>query len=228
MEFMNYLLFGIYPYVCFLVFVGGSLLRFNRDQYHWKSDSSQMLRTGSLRWGSNLFHIGILMLFVGHLVGFFSPIPLLHALGITPEMKQMLAIVLGSFAGIICFIGLVFLIIRRLGDVRIRKNSRFSDILLLFWLITVLSVGLISILTSLQHRDGSMIIRFMYYVQHIFTFQGDAASLVLDAPIVYKVHMFLAMTLFLIFPFTRLVHIWSGFGALFSYAFRKRQIVRRR
>jgi nitrate reductase gamma subunit len=65
-DFVHQLLFGIYPYVCLAVFLLGSLVRFEREQYTWKSDSSQMLRTGQLRWGSNLFHIGILMLFFGH------------------------------------------------------------------------------------------------------------------------------------------------------------------
>ena len=65
--------FGVYPYICLTVFLLGSLIRFDRDQYTWKSDSSQLLRSGMLRWGSNLFHIGILFLFFGHMVGLFTP-----------------------------------------------------------------------------------------------------------------------------------------------------------
>ena len=68
-----HLLLQVYPYICLMVFLMGSLVRFDRDQYTWKSDSSQMLRTGTLRWGSNLFHVGILFLFFGHLVGLLTP-----------------------------------------------------------------------------------------------------------------------------------------------------------
>lgn len=227
MEYLNFFLFGIYPYICLLVFVVGSIMRFNRDQYGWKSESSQLLHTGMLKWGSNLFHIGILMLFVGHLVGFFTPIELLHSLGITPPMKQMLAIVLGSVAGIICFIGLIILIVRRVGVQRIRRTGKTGDIILLLWLLMTLTLGLSSIIPSLQHKDGSLIILFMHYVQSIFTFKGGAAELVLEVPLVYKLHMFSGMTLFLIFPFTRLVHIFSGFAALFGYPGRRKQLVRR-
>ena len=69
MNYLDNLLFGFYPYICLTVFLLGSLIRFDRDQYSWKSDSSQLLRAGQLRWGSNLFHVGILFLMFGHLVG---------------------------------------------------------------------------------------------------------------------------------------------------------------
>jgi respiratory nitrate reductase gamma subunit len=65
--------FNVYPYICLAVFFMGSLARFDRDQYTWKSDSSQLLRGGQLRWGSNLFHAGILFLFFGHLFGQLTP-----------------------------------------------------------------------------------------------------------------------------------------------------------
>ena len=71
--YLHNFVFTVYPYICLSVFLMGSLARFDRDQYTWKSDSSQMLRTGSLRWGSNLFHIGILFLFFGHFVGLLTP-----------------------------------------------------------------------------------------------------------------------------------------------------------
>ena len=73
LAYLHYFFFTVYPYICLAVFLMGSLARFDRDQYTWKSDSSQMLRTGTLRWGSNLFHIGILFLFFGHLIGLLTP-----------------------------------------------------------------------------------------------------------------------------------------------------------
>ena len=71
--YLNSALYGWYPYVCLTVFVLGSLLRFDTSQYTWRSGSSQLLRKRQLRWGSNLFHVGILVVFAGHFVGLLSP-----------------------------------------------------------------------------------------------------------------------------------------------------------
>ena len=87
-------LFGIYPYICLAVFFIGSWARFDRDQYTWKSDSSQLLRTGSLRWGSNLFHVGVLFLLFGHTVGMLTP-HFMYEIFITTGAKQLMAMVTG-------------------------------------------------------------------------------------------------------------------------------------
>ena len=88
-------LFQVYPYVCFMVFVLGSLIRFDQSQYSWKSDSSQMLRAGTLRWGSNLFHFGVLFLFFGHMVGLFTPHSV-YGIFMSAATKQMMAVVAGA------------------------------------------------------------------------------------------------------------------------------------
>ena len=153
---LDTLLFGIYPYICLAVFFIGSWARFDRDQYTWKSDSSQLLRTGSLRWGSNLFHIGVLFL---------------------------------------------------------------------LWL--QLALGLATIPLSAQHLDGSMMMKLAEWSQRIVTFRSGGVELLADAGWIFKTHMFLGMSIFLIFPFTRLVHVWSGFGTL-AYVLRPYQVVRAR
>ena len=91
-------LFQVYPCVCFTLFLLGSLIRFDRNQYTWKSDSSQLLRKGSLRWGSNLFHFGILFLFFGHMVGLFTP-HAVYGVFMSAATKQVLAVVAGGIAG---------------------------------------------------------------------------------------------------------------------------------
>ena len=93
--------FNVYPYVCLAVFLMGSLARYDRDQYTWKSDSSQMLRAGLLRWGSNLFHFGILFLFMGHFVGLLTP-HWVYEPFISPAHKQVVAVVAGGMAGAVC------------------------------------------------------------------------------------------------------------------------------
>jgi len=226
-DYLHQFLFGIYPYLCLAVFLLGSLIRFDRDQYTWKSDSSQMLRTGQLRWGSNLFHVGILMLFVGHLFGLLTPPALYHALGLSVPAKQMLAIVAGGVFGSMCLVGLILLVYRRLAEPRIRATSTRMDIFILLWILVTLLLGLASIFWSLGHREGETMLVLGDWAQHIVTFRGGAADFIRGVSPVYRIHLFFGMTLFLLFPFSRLVHVWSGFAAV-GYLARAYQIVRSR
>jgi nitrate reductase gamma subunit len=218
-------LFVVYPYVCLAVFLMGSLARFDRDQYTWKSDSSQLLRSRGMKWASNLFHGGILFLLVGHTVGMLTP-HFFYEHFISAANKQMLAIVAGGIAGSACFIGLTMLIWRRMTDPRIRLTSHRTDLAILWILWAQLSLGLITLPFSLSHADGSVMLVLADWAQRIVTFNPDATGLVALAwP--YKVHMVLGMTIFLLFPFSRLVHVWSGLASVF-YVLRPYQVVRSR
>ena len=219
-------LFQVYPYVCFVVFIVGSLIRFDQAQYSWKSDSSQMLRTGSLRWGSNLFHIGILFLFFGHLIGLFTPHSV-YGPFISAPTKQMLAVVAGGIAGFICFIGLTLLLHRRLFDARIRYTSRFADIAVLVVLWIQLVVGLITLPYSWQHADGSVMLVLADWAQRIVTLRPVDATALATLPWPYLFHIVFGVTIFLLLPFSRLVHVWSGFAAI-GFVFRSPQVVRSR
>ncbi len=226
MSYSQYLLFGLYPYIALSIFLLGSLIRFDREQYTWKSDSSQLLKRGQLRLGSNLFHIGVLFLFFGHFFGMLTP----HAVYepfISTSAKQLLAMVSGGIAGLLAFIGLTLLLHRRLTEPRIRATSKFSDIFILLLLWLQLLLGLATIPLSAQHLDGSMMVRLAEWAQHIVTFRGGAVELLDGAGWIFKTHLFLGMTIFLVFPFTRLVHVWSGFAAT-TYAARAWQLVRPR
>jgi nitrate reductase gamma subunit len=204
-----HILFVWYPYVCISAFVFGSLIRFDREQYTWKASSSQLLRKRQLFWGSNLFHVGILFLFLGHTVGLLTP-KAIYTLFITVEQKQLMAIVAGGIAGLICFIGLTLLLHRRLFDSRVRQTSTYMDLAVLIILWVQLLLGLITLPFSLGHTDGEAMLRLSSWAQGIVTVQPvDAKTLQgLDWP--YLVHLVLGMTIFLIFPFSRLVHIWSA------------------
>ena len=209
-DYLNSALFGWYPYFALTVFLLGSLLRFDREQYTWKTGSSQLLRRKQLMLGSNLFHVGILIIFFGHFVGLLTPIALFDALGISHGFKQMMAIVIGGLAGIMCFAGMILLIHRRLSDPRIRKTSSFADIAILLMLFAQLCVGLLTILVSLSHLDGYEMTKFMSWAQGILTLQPSAAAYVADVHPLFKLHLLLGMTIFVVFPFTRLVHVWSA------------------
>lgn len=226
-NYLNQFLFGYYPYVCLAVFFVGSLIRFDREQYTWKSGSSQLLREGQLRWGSNLFHIGVLGIFGGHFTGFLTPIAVWHLIGVSPAEKQMTAMVAGGIFGIMCATGLAMLLARRLSDPRIRTTSKPMDIIVPALLFAQVLLGLGGIPISAQHPDGSEMLKFMEWAQRIWTFRGGAAGLVADVSIVFKLHIVLGLTVFLVFPFTRLVHVWSGFASVF-YLLRPYQVMRRR
>jgi nitrate reductase gamma subunit len=227
MSHLHNFLFGIYPYIALAVFLLGSLVRFEREPYTWKSDSSQLLRRGQLRLGNNLFHIGVLALLGGHLFGLLTPKELYHAIGLTTQAKQMLAIVAGGIFGTSCLIGLILLVHRRLAEPRIRATSSRMDIFILLWILATLVLGLFSIVVSLSHPDGSVMVMLANWAQHVVTFRPGAAEFIAPVHWIYKMHLVFGMTVFLLFPFSRLVHVWSGFGAV-SYVARAYQVVRSR
>ena len=226
MNILDQFLFGFYPYLCLAVFLLGSLIRFDREQYTWKSDSSEMLRRGQLRLGSILFHVGVLFLFFGHFFGMLTP-HFVYERFLSAGDKQLLAMISGGAAGVAAFVGLTILLHRRLADPRIRVNSRASDIMIVVLLWLQLALGLATIPLSAQHLDGSMMLRLAEWAQRIVTFRTGAVELLAGAGYIFKAHMFLGMTIFLVFPYTRLVHVWSGFAAA-GYLLRAWQVVRSR
>ncbi len=207
------------------MFLLGSILRFDRDPYSWRAKSSQLLRRRQLVIGSVLFHVGILVILIGHAVGLLTPVFLFEMIGISHAAKQMMAIIVGGAAGVLCFIGLVMLLHRRLFDPRVRATSSFGDIAILILLLAQLCLGMYSITESLRHPDGHEMLKFMGWAQHIVTFRGDAHLFLADVALVFRLHITLGLVIFLVWPFTRLVHVFS---APVGYLFRPYQIVRKR
>ena len=225
MSYLNTLLFGYYPYVAMSVFIIGSIARYDRDQYTWRTGSSQLLRAKELRLGSNLFHIGILLLFIGHLFGLLTPPAVYHELGLSTSAKQILAVVAGGIFGGICAKGIYILIRRRLTDARIRKTSSRMDIFILLLIGVQLALGLLTLPISIYHSDGANMVLLSEWAQRIVTFRSGAADQISNIGTLFKLHLFLGMTLFLVFPFSRLVHVWS---VPLGYIARPYQVVRRR
>ncbi|MFB9885853.1 respiratory nitrate reductase subunit gamma [Balneatrix alpica] len=224
MSYLNELLFGLYPYVAGAVFLIGSWVRYDREQFTWRAGSSQMLRSAGMRRASNLFHVGILMIFFGHLVGLLTP-HAVYEVFLTSAAKQKLAITFGGIAGVMCWIGAFSLFKRRLTDPRVRNTGSRNDLLVIALLLAQVTLGLLTILPSLGHMDGSVMLQLAAWAQAIVTFQGGAAAHIADVNVLYKIHILLGLTLFLIFPFTRLVHVWS---VPVKYLARSYQIVRAR
>ena len=224
MSYLHTLLFGLYPYLAGSVFLIGSLLRFDHGQYTWKTGSSQMLSSRSMRLASPLFHVGILVIFFGHLVGLLTP-HWVYAPFISAGHKQILAILVGGIAGVMCLVGGVMLMIRRHTNPRIKASSSPMDNLILLLLVIQVTLGLLTIPAAMHHLSGDVMVRLANWAQAIVFFQADAASHLVGLSWIYHVHILVGLTIILVFPFTRLVHVWS---APLGYLFRRYQIVRRR
>jgi len=220
----NLFFFGIYPYIAGTVFLVGSAIRYDREQYGWTSSSSQLLGSRrDLRWGSNLWHVGILFIFAGHFVGLLTPI--FAWLGVGPLPHQWLAAIAGVTFGLVALVGGLLLLRRRLFNAKVRAAGRTNDVFILLWLLATLALGLstqmVTVPDLLAGHVANMEI-LSRYLKGIVAFQPHPALLA-HIPLVYRVHMFLGMTVFLVFPFTRLVHIWT---VPVNYLVRPYQMVR--
>lgn len=207
---MHELLFGIFPYIALTVLALGSIIRYERDPFTWKSGSSQLLRRKQLVLGSVLFHVGVLVIFFGHLVGLLTPLWVFDLLGVTHGQKQLMAILLGGVAGAMALIGGALLAHRRLMDPRVRANSTVADTGILLVLMLQLALGVGTIVVSLGHLDGHEMTKFMAWAQGVFTFEAGAAAHIADVHPLFKAHLLLGLTIFVLFPFTRLVHMLSA------------------
>lgn len=230
MSSINLLAFGVYPYIALAICIIGSWARFDLSQYSWKAGSSQIFARSAaeqryMRIASNLFHVGVLFILAGHFVGLLTPEAVYHSV-ISTANKQLVAMVSGGFFGVLCLIGLLMLLKRRLSDARVRASSSTSDVLVLVVLLVQLVLGLLTIVASADHMDGSVMVMLGNWAQYTVTLQPVAAAAAIEpVALVYKLHVFLGLTLFVLFPFTRLVHIVS---APVWYLGRRYQIVRQK
>ncbi|OOE72295.1 respiratory nitrate reductase subunit gamma [Salinivibrio sp. ML290] len=226
MNFIDMLVFGIYPYIVSVIFFLGCLIRYDKDQYTWKAGSSQILSNKYFRVASNLFHIGIIGIFFGHFGGLVIPYEVWHMLGVSLKAKQLIAMGAGGFFGILCFIGLSYLVYRRLFNERVRATSSRMDTAIVLVIYLQLILGILSIFVSSGHMDGEEMKNLMTWSKYLLTFRpGEAITFISDVHWIYRAHVFWGITLFLLFPFSRLVHIWS---VPVEYLTRQYQVVRQK
>lgn len=225
--FLQKIIFGVYPYICLTVFIVGSWIRYDNEQYTWKTDSSMLLSKANMVLASNLFHIGVLSIFLGHFAGLVLPHAMWIGLGVSDVQHQWIAIVAGCVFGLMCLVGGTLLWLRRMFNPRVRAASRYMDIFILSWLMVTLLLGLSTLPTSIghaNHGDATAMMLLTQWVQSVVTLNPKPDLLATVEPI-YRTHLFFGMTIFLLFPFSRLVHIWT---APFNYVGRAYQIVRAR
>ncbi|MFV0547613.1 MAG: respiratory nitrate reductase subunit gamma [Limnobaculum xujianqingii] len=224
MNYVNMFFFDIYPYMAGTIFLIGSWIRYDYGQYSWRAGSTQMLDKKGMLWASNLFHIGILGVFAGHFLGMLTPHWMYESF-LPLEVKQKMAMIGGGTCGLLMLIGGVALLKRRLTNPRIRATTTTMDILVLTLLLVQVALGLLTIPFSAQHMDGSEMMKLVGWAQSVVTFHGGASTHLEGVALVFKIHLVLGMTLFVLFPFSRLVHIWS---VPVEYLTRRYQLVRNR
>lgn len=206
---MSQFLWVIFPYLALALMIVGSLYRFVYGQRGWGSKSSEILEKKWLRRGSLMFHWGMLFVFGGHVMGLLIPISVYHALGVSTEFYHFNADLFGGLAGLITFAGVVILLWRRICDSRVRANSSASDFVALILLLIVIGIGTFETV-GYNNIFGAYEYRTTIgpWIRELVVLHPDAA-LMKSVPVVLKAHILAAFSLFAIWPFTRLVHVFS-------------------
>jgi nitrate reductase gamma subunit len=202
------LLWVIYPYICLTVFVVGHYWRYRYDKFGWTTRSSQLYERRLLRWGSPMFHFGILVVFLGHVVGLGIPESWTSAVGISDHVYHLLAISSGAVAGFCTIVGMAILIYRRRTVGPVFSATTKMDKFMYVVLAAVIVLGLVNtagqVINDYDYRQGVSI-----WFRGIFRGQLHP-DLMADAPWSFQAHGLLAMFLFALWPFTRLVHVFSA------------------
>lgn len=207
--FMDIFLWVVFPYVCLTIFVVGNIYRYNVDQFGWTAKSSQLLENQRLKWGSILFHWGIIFAFFGHVMGILIPKEWFDAIGVTEGIYHVVAVYFGAAAGIVALLGGILLWMRRISVKRIRIHSSKSDIIALVSLVVVILLGVTFTFMNAPHDNT---FNYREYIgpwfRGLLIFQ-PMPHLMVNVPPIMVAHIFLAFVIFAIWPFTRLVHVWS-------------------
>jgi nitrate reductase gamma subunit len=197
------------PYLAIAIFVVGHVWRYRYDKFGWTSRSTQILESRWLAWGSNLFHYGALAAIGGHVLGIVIPASWTAAVGVTEADYHILSAAAGTAAGLVCGAGLVILVWRRLGVLRVWKTTTYIDMATYALLIIIITLGLIDT-TWFNTIQGGYDYRHTVAIWFRGIFLLDPRpDLMVTAPLVYQLHAASAWLLFALWPFSRLVHAWS-------------------
>ncbi|MEW4970739.1 respiratory nitrate reductase subunit gamma [Bacillus stercoris] len=202
------ILWGVMPYIVLTIFIGGHIYRYQHDQFGWTAKSSEMLEKKKLAAGSTLFHWGLLCVVGGHVMGILVPEGVYGAIGISEHMYHKMAIGAGLPAGIAACTGLVILTYRRLFDKRIRKTSSPSDILTLILLLFMMLSGVAATFLNIDSKGFDYRTTVGPWFREIVLFRPDP-SLMESVPLWFKFHIVIGYVVFILWPFTRLVHVFS-------------------
>jgi nitrate reductase gamma subunit len=205
---VNTLLWVVLPYTALTVFVLGHAWRWRTDQFGWSTHTSQLLESRILRLGSPLFHLGMLMVVGGHALGLLVPASWTEAVGVSADAYHWVSLVAGGTAGVMLTVGLALLVARRFVNGRVRRVTTRMDRVLYVWLTAVILLGMSTKVGSLMGHGHEYRGDVAVWFRGIFALD-PSAELMASAPLVYQLHALAAFGLFALWPFTRLVHVFS-------------------
>ena len=201
----------VVPYLCLAVFVLGHIWRYRYDKFGWTTRSSQLYESRILRWASPLFHFGILAVFLGHVMGLGIPKAWTEAVGMSAEIYHFLAVSVGMVAGVCTVVGMALLIYRRRTTGPVFSATTRMDKVMYLVLAVVIVLGMWNTIAGsilnlggdYDYRDGVSV-----WFRGIFRF-SLRPELMAVAPLGFQLHGLAAFALFALWPFTRLVHVFS-------------------
>ncbi|MEV6878295.1 respiratory nitrate reductase subunit gamma [Amycolatopsis sp. NPDC051128] len=207
---MNFLLWGIAPYVMAAVLVGGTVWRYRYDKFGWTTRSSELHESRLLRIGSPLFHFGLLVVIVGHVIGLLIPKSLTDALGLSQEAYHVQALVLGTIAGLSTLAGIGILVYRRRTTGPVFRATTVNDKLMYLVLVAAIVAGLATtLLGAAGGEEHNYRLTVSPWFRSLFTLNPDIEAMS-HAGFAFHLHVLIGMVLFAIWPFTRLVHAFTA------------------
>ena len=209
MNMIDQFLWVIFPYICIAVFIVGHIFRYRTDQFSWTAKSSEFIEKKQLMIGSLLFHIGIIPVIMGHISGLAIPKSWLQAVGVNDHLYHIGAIYIGGFFGFVTLAGMIILTSRRFTKSTVRKLSSTSDLIVNVILLFIVFMGMYATLvTNAVQPDFDYRTSISVWFRNLFILQPDA-SYMLNVPMSFKIHVVTGFLIFALWPFTRLVHVWS-------------------
>ncbi|HTK68098.1 MAG TPA: respiratory nitrate reductase subunit gamma [Pseudonocardia sp.] len=222
---IDVVLWGVLPYVTLAILAGGTVWRYRYDKFGWTTRSSQLYESRLLRIGSPLFHFGLLVVIVGHVIGLLIPKSWTDAVGLSQEAYHLQALLLGTIAGISTLVGIGILIYRRRTTGPVFMATTRNDKLMYVVLVAAIVAGLATTLLGASGGDEhNYRLTVSPWFRSLFVLQPDIEAMSRAAPS-FHLHALIGMVLFAIWPFTRLVH---AFTAPVQYLFRPYIVYRSR
>jgi nitrate reductase gamma subunit len=222
---LDILLWGVLPYVTIVILIAGTVWRYRYDKFGWTTRSSELYESRLLRIGSPLFHFGLLVVIVGHVIGLLIPKSLTDAAGLSQEAYHLQALLLGAIAGFCTLAGVGILIYRRRTTGPVFMATTKNDKLMYVVLVAAIVVGLATtLLGAAGGEEHNYRLSVSPWFRSLFVLQPDIESMS-HAGLAFHLHTLIGMLLFAIWPFTRLVH---AFTAPIQYLFRPYIVYRSR
>lgn len=209
MNWLDQFLWVIFPYLCMVIFIGGHVYRYRHDQFNWTAKSSEFIEKKHLKLGSLMFHLGIIPVIGGHIAGLGIPKEWMEAVGVSDHLYHIGAVYIGSMFGFLTLGGMLLLTARRLTIRNVRKLSSASDIIVNLLLLFIVIMGMYStIVTNAVEPSFDYRSTISVWFRNLFILRPDA-GLMGAVPISFQIHILAGFFIFALWPFTRLVHVWS-------------------